>query len=162
MEDANEVLAASKSDLRARMRSVRRELPDRAARSQRIVEHLTVLDAVIAADRLMFYDAVVGEVDLVDLVAWAGERGVATAVPEDGVDATWPDVIVVPGTAFGVRGERLGQGGGWYDRFLPDRRADAFTIGVGFDVQLVDVVPIEDHDVLLDCIVTENGPIWPL
>jgi len=160
MADSNEVLAESKRDLRARMRIVRRGLPDRPVRSQRIVEHLTGLEVMTGAERVLLYGAIVGEVDLAGVVTWCARRGSATAVPEDDVDADWPDVIVVPGTAFTARGERLGQGGGWYDRFLPGRRADAVTIGVCFAPQLVDRLPVEDHDVLLDCVVTDDGPIW--
>ncbi len=142
------------------MRRTRRELPDRPERSARIVDHLIGLDAVATASRLMVYEAVPGEVELAGLVTWATDRGVEVAVPEDGVDADRPDVIVVPGTAFTERGERVGQGGGWYDRFLPGRRPGVPAIGVCFAPQLVDHVPTEPHDVLLDCVVTEDGPNW--
>lgn len=161
MGDSNEDLIGSKVELRDRMRRMRRELPDRATRSARIVDHLTHLAAVATAEKLMVYTAVFGEVDVAALAVWAADRGVDVAVPEDGVAAAWPDVIVVPGIAFTVRGERVGQGGGWYDRFLPGRRADAVSIGVCFAPQLVPVVPTEVHDVILDCVVTEDGPIWP-
>lgn len=158
MGHSNEALAASKREIRDRMRRIRRELPDRPERAARIVGHLTALDVVVAATRLMVYDAVPGEVDLADLVAWATRRGVEVAVPEDGVEAHWPDVIIVPGIAFTARGDRLGQGGGWYDRFLPGRRGDAVALGVCFDAQLVDAVPSEPHDAVVDGVVTENGP----
>lgn len=161
MGDSNEDLIGSKVELRDRMRRMRRELPDRAARSARIVDHLTHLEVVATAGKLMVYTAVSGEVDVAAIAVWAADRDVDVAVPEDGVAAAWPDVIVVPGTAFTVRGERVGQGGGWYDRFLPGRRADAVSIGVCFSPQLVPVVPTEVHDVILDCVVTEDGPIWP-
>ena len=81
--------------------------------------------------------------------------GKSTAVPEDEIDPTWPDVVVVPGLAFTVDGHRLGQGGGWYDRFLAARRSDCVTIGVCFRPQLLDRLPTEDHDVILDAIVTD-------
>lgn len=159
MEDSNEARAASKRDLRARMRRLRRDLPDRAERSARIVEHLTNLESVTSAARLMLYDAVVGEVDLAELVTWCSDRGVLVAMPEHDVVAAWADVIIVPGTAFTACGERLGQGGGWYDRFLPGRRRDAVTIGVCFAPQLLEAVPVEDHDVVLDFVVTDEG-VW--
>lgn len=159
MGDPNEDLVESKRELRDRMRRTRRQLPDRAERSALIVDHLVGIDVVVAADRLMVYDAVHGEVDLAGLVAWATARGIEVARPEEAVDPSWPDVIVVPGTAFTARGERLGQGGGWYDRFLPARRVDVATIGVCFTIQLVDRVPTEPHDVVVDYVVTEDGPI---
>ena len=160
MPESNEAIADVKRGIRDSMRRARRELPDRHERSHRIVEHLVGIGPVASASRLMVYTAVVGEVDLASLVDWATARQVEVAVPEDGVDPAWPDVIIVPGVAFTPAGERVGQGGGWYDRFLPARRPDALTIGVGFDLQVVAAVPTEPHDVVLDCIVTESGPRW--
>ena len=143
------------------MRRMRRDLPDRDRRSASIAEHLVGLPAVAGAKRVMAYTAVVGEVDPTQAVDWLRRRGVEVRMPEDDVSPDWPDVIIVPGTAFTRDGRRLGQGGGWYDRFLPGRRADALTIGVGFAPQVVDIVPTDSHDVELDCVVTEDGPAWP-
>lgn len=159
MGDPNEDLVESKRELRRRMRLIRRELPDRSERSARIVDHLVALEHMRGVHRLMVYDAVPGEVDLERLVTWAASHDIEVAVPESGIVADWPDMIVVPGTAFTTRGERVGQGGGWYDRFLPGRRPGAMTVGVCFAVQVVDDVPTEGHDVRLDCVVTEDGPI---
>lgn len=142
------------------MRRTRRDLPDRDQRSARIADHLVAIPALMSASRVMAYDAVVGEVDPVGAVEWLRNRGTEVRMPEDDVAPDWPDVIIVPGTAFTTRGERVGQGGGWYDRFLPGRRADAVTIGVGFVPQIVEFVPTADHDVVLDCIVTEDGTVW--
>ena len=63
------------------------------------------------------------------------------------------DVALVPGVAFTAGGDRLGYGGGYYDSLLPKLRSDARTIGVGFEFQLVDELPVEPHDVLLDTVV---------
>jgi len=68
------------------------------------------------------------------------------------------DVVVVPGLAFTVDGRRLGQGGGFYDRFLPLVRRDCVTIGVGFAEQIVDDLPTEPHDRILDAVVTDAVP----
>ena len=76
------------------------------------------------------------------------------------VAASELDLVLVPGLAFDAAGGRLGQGGGFYDRWLaaPERRA--LALGVGFAVQRVARVPVAPHDVLLDGLVTEDGVVW--
>jgi 5-formyltetrahydrofolate cyclo-ligase len=71
-------------------------------------------------------------------------------------DASMIDVVIVPGLAFTRDGRRLGQGGGYYDRFLPVLRSDCRTIGVCFDEQLVDDLPSEEHDRRVDRVVTDG------
>lgn len=74
---------------------------------------------------------------------------------EPAVEVDSDTLLVVPGLAFDARGNRLGRGGGHYDRLLAGRRA--FSIGVGFALQLVDRVPIEEHDQPADLVATERG-----
>ena len=62
------------------------------------------------------------------------------------------DLILVPGVAFDLHGRRLGRGKGYYDRLLGSVRG--ITCGVGFDEQIVSEVPVEPHDVRLNCILT--------
>lgn len=69
------------------------------------------------------------------------------------------DLAVVPGLAFDSHGNRLGFGAGYYDRFLPSLRKDAISIGVCFDEQLVEQLPVEDFDVPLDAVLTNLGLI---
>ena len=161
MADQNEAAPASvieaKRELRQRMRTIRRSLSDRPERSAKIVERVILLDVVLGAQRLLAYDSIVGEVETGELIAWCAERGIQTALPEDDVDASWPDVIIVPGTAFTVDGARIGQGGGWYDRFLPGRADGVVLIGLAFAPQIVESLPTEPHDVALDMIVTEDA-----
>lgn len=64
------------------------------------------------------------------------------------------DVMLVPGIAFDEHGNRLGQGGGYYDRYLPHMRPDALTIGIAFDEQIVDEVPHRPHDRSVGYVVT--------
>jgi len=63
------------------------------------------------------------------------------------------DLIVVPGLGFGMNGGRLGYGAGWYDRSLVSFQGT--VVGLGFECQVVDEVPIEDHDHRVHWIVTE-------
>jgi 5-formyltetrahydrofolate cyclo-ligase len=88
-------------------------------------------------------------------------RGKRVVVPEEQPDPAAVDVVIVPGVAFTPDGARLGQGGGWYDRFLAGVRPDCTSIGVGFDAQVVDMLPTEPHDVALDGVVTESGVLVP-
>jgi 5-formyltetrahydrofolate cyclo-ligase len=62
--------------------------------------------------------------------------------------------VVVPGLAFDSRGYRLGYGAGAFDRFLAGRRV--LTVGFGYDLQIVDRVPVEAHDVPVGWLVTES------
>lgn len=63
------------------------------------------------------------------------------------------DCVIVPGAAFDFHGNRLGLGGGYYDRFLP-RAVNAKKIALAYDFQLVDSLPTEDHDAKIDIVMT--------
>jgi 5-formyltetrahydrofolate cyclo-ligase len=77
--------------------------------------------------------------------------------------ATWteviPDALVVPLVAFTASGDRLGQGAGHYDRWLAAHGAVP-TIGLAWDVQEVESLPIEEHDQRLTAIVTPTRIHW--
>ena len=68
--------------------------------------------------------------------------------PEDGA------LILVPALTFDLNGYRLGQGGGYYDRFLSAHRL--FSVGLARDALLLDHVPREAHDQCVCCLVTES------
>lgn len=70
-----------------------------------------------------------------------------------------PQVLLVPLLAFDRRGNRLGYGKGHYDRYLSQHTP--LTIGLGFQEQLVTVVPTQKHDVPLSYILTEAELIIP-
>lgn len=59
-------------------------------------------------------------------------------------------LVLVPGTGFTASGQRLGQGGGFYDRCLVP---GVIAVGVGFSCQLAPTLPCEPHDRLLDGLV---------
>ena len=68
------------------------------------------------------------------------------------------DLVLVPGIAFDRAGNRLGRGRGFYDRMLA-LSPDAVSCGVGFDGQVVALVPVEPHDVKLHRVWTPTGQI---
>jgi 5-formyltetrahydrofolate cyclo-ligase len=138
------------------MRRIRRGVTDQAERSARIWSTVTALDAVARASTVMVYRSIPGEPDTAPFIEWCRARGVLVVVPEDGPDPRTLDVVIVPGLAFAPDGHRLGQGGGWYDRFLTGVGEHCETIGVGFSEQVLDRLPVEAHDVVLDRVVSDT------
>lgn len=65
------------------------------------------------------------------------------------------DLILVPGLAFDRDGRRLGRGQGYYDRLLDGVRGT--KCGLAYDLQVKPQIPVESHDVLLDCILTPDS-----
>lgn len=78
--------------------------------------------------------------------------------PEDGrpVLPERIDAVVVPAMAFDTDGNRLGRGGGYYDRFLGRLRRGTAILGIAFDQQIVDAIPSEPHDVSVGCVITDR------
>lgn len=62
-------------------------------------------------------------------------------------------LYIVPGIIFDVNGHRIGHGKGIYDRLL--RNVNGIKIGAAFSCQLINNIPYDDHDVLLDSVITE-------
>jgi 5,10-methenyltetrahydrofolate synthetase len=64
------------------------------------------------------------------------------------------DLIIVPGVAFDRAGHRIGRGGGFYDRLLPQYRA--VRAGICFGFQCLETIPAQEHDIRMDWVVTET------
>lgn len=65
------------------------------------------------------------------------------------------ETVILPGSVFDLRGGRFGYGGGFYDRFV-SKVKKAVRIGLAFDLQIIDKAPLQEHDELLDYVVTET------
>ena len=65
-------------------------------------------------------------------------------------------LMIVPGIAFDVNGYRLGQGGGYYDRYLADHERLA-NYGLAYEQQIVDRIMINGYDIRMDGLVTESN-----
>ncbi len=86
----------------------------------------------------------------------SGSMGVQE--PLDNKEILQPNILLVPLLAFDENLYRLGYGGGYYDRAISSLRKmqKIITIGIGFDEQKMDNIPIEPHDEKLDYILTEK------
>lgn len=98
-------------------------------------------------------------------VEWKGwqETGVSSLGIREPLGEAYPpadiDVVLVPGLAFDGRGYRLGYGRGFYDRFLPTLRPDAFKCGICYEFQVVDSVFPHAADIPMHWIVTQQSEL---
>jgi 5-formyltetrahydrofolate cyclo-ligase len=90
---------------------------------------------------------------LEDLVV--GSFGIPTTT---GASRPHLDACVAPGIAFTRSGVRLGQGGGYYDRFFV-RHPNLWRISPAFEVQIAPHIPTDPHDIPVHLILTEQGPL---
>ena len=92
-----------------------------------------------------------------------GKFGILTVREEEQsiILASEVDFVVVPGAAFSPEGDRLGLGGGYYDRYLAEKAPQAYRAALTFDGQVVPSVPMEAHDARVNLILTETRRIEP-
>jgi 5-formyltetrahydrofolate cyclo-ligase len=91
-----------------------------------------------------------------------GYRGIPEPLPHCArIDPAQIDWVLVPGVAFDRDGNRLGYGGGYYDRLLPLLAPAAPRVAGAFELQLVERVPAAAHDLRIDAIVTQLRTLSP-
>ncbi len=175
----------TKTELRAEMRRIRRSIVDRAGRVDALSTAVLAACRELGAQTVMAFVGVGSEPDTASLIDLLGSSGINVLLPRvegDRIVAvrhlpgselaigpygipvpTGPpiepatiDVVLVPGLAFTTDGRRLGQGGGFYDRFLPLLRPGATTIGVCFREQLVEQLATEPHDRIVDRVISDD------
>ena len=76
-----------------------------------------------------------------------GPYGVLEPVSEALVKPEDLDLVIVPGLAFDRKGNRLGRGKGYYDRFLSKIPKDTPSIGLAYSLQILPAVPVTSHDI---------------
>ncbi|TEB15025.1 putative 5-formyltetrahydrofolate cyclo-ligase [Pelotomaculum sp. FP] len=69
------------------------------------------------------------------------------------------DLVIVPGVAFDLEGNRLGYGGGFYDRFLLLIKPEAVSVGLSFELQVLTRLERRPHDVPVNYLLTEDRVI---
>lgn len=79
-----------------------------------------------------------------------------TATGDNEIDPTSVDLVLVPGLLFDRSGHRLGFGAGYYDRFIAASRCRA-TVGLAYEWQVVEALPVDPWDMRLSRVVTERA-----
>jgi 5-formyltetrahydrofolate cyclo-ligase len=72
------------------------------------------------------------------------------------------DAVIIPGACFDESGNRIGYGGGYYDRLLEGLRKDIPVIAPAYEEQIVDSIPADPHDRKVTIIITDRRQIRPL
>lgn len=151
-------------------------------KSAHAVMKLEALEAFQRAKTVLAYWSIEGEVHThAPVIRWAQHKRVALPMVENdslvlglftGMDCMAPsppfgilepkstprvcidevDLVVVPGIAFDLHGNRLGRGKGYYDRLLRDVRA--VKVGLCFNFQLVHSVPTDELDIRMDAVMS--------
>ena len=121
----------------------------------------SLIDEFVAQGKAVLLPRVVNDTDM-EIRQYTGKQDLQTGAfgilePTGTLFSDYEkiDVVVVPGMAFDKKGHRLGRGKGYYDRFLAKIR-NTYKIGICFPWQLVDNVPTDEHDILMDEIITMN------
>ena len=157
---------------------------EKCARSVAIMEQVERLPQFQEAETVLLYWSMEDEVQTHDFVnRWYGQKvvllpcvdgddlrlrqytgrecmregeqfGIGEPTGPEFTDLERVDLIIVPGVAFDRQRNRMGRGRGYYDRLLK-RTPNAYKVGVGFDFQLVESVPVEPFDVPMDELVVE-------
>lgn len=87
----------------------------------------------------------------------SGKFGIPEPQHEKLIEPQQIDLLLVPLVAFDEKGNRLGQGCGFYDRYLEIAPQNTVTIGVGYELQKVNELPIDPWDIRLNKIISEKG-----
>lgn len=88
------------------------------------------------------------------------DTGFGTRGPSEGAEVLDPKLLVMPMSAFDLKGGRIGYGAGHYDRAIAKLITKGISprlIGMAYDCQRIDSVPVEAHDQPLEGIITESG-----
>ncbi len=97
--------------------------------------------------------ALISKNDLPKLVV--GPMRILQPPPESpAVSSSLIDLWIVPALAYSSKGDRLGYGGGWYDRMLSSAGAQAIKVGVAYAFQIVENIPTSNHDIQVSSLVT--------
>ncbi len=164
----------NKTELRGHLRQLRNNLSEaeRHALSQQICQQLETI-AWSNVHSVHCFEPIIrlGEVDLRDFVIFLQKQHpsiqlyTSRRINELWTIVSWQDhtvvetlqfdMVIVPMLGFDANLQRIGYGGGYYDRFLSTQQ-QARKIGVSFELGRVEHIAAEPHDVALDSIVTES------
>ncbi|MDE6009927.1 MAG: 5-formyltetrahydrofolate cyclo-ligase [Muribaculaceae bacterium] len=176
-----------KSHIRRKINTMRRMLSEeeRLSAAEEVFSRLEQTAAFLLADKVLMYHSLPDELSTrgflkkwgtrkhfflprvngvnLDILPYEESRlelgsfHIEEPVGNDTVDPDEIELMIIPAVAYDRKGNRLGRGKGFYDRLLGEVKAT--KIGVGYEFQLIDEIPVEDHDVPMDMVITQGTTI---
>ncbi len=84
-------------------------------------------------------------------------QGIREPIAGKPIPIEFIDLVIVPGLGFSTTGYRIGRGMGFYDRFLAQSEFIGRSCGLAYEEQVVEALPVLDHDIPLSMLVTDRG-----
>ena len=120
---------------------------DWAAECSELSDRLAFPGTCASGDMIFFHTSLD---DLIETKVF----GVAIKSPPAESKVIIPELLLIPGLAFGNKGERLGRGKGFYDKYLENFKG--LKIGICTNEQVIEGIPTESHDILMDGLITDS------
>ena len=136
-------------------------LPHEADTSEAIL-HAWQLGKVVAVPKISWQQRHMMPVQIHSLETGFSTSSWGLRNPIAGVPMPFEDIdlVVTPALGFDREGNRLGRGGSYYDRFFANAELRASRCGFGFEEQLVEAIPVTEHDEPMDFLVTDEEIIY--
>lgn len=176
-----------KQEIRRKINAMRKMLSEaeKLQAAEEVFERLEQTAAFLMADRILMYHSLPDELPTRKFLdKWHGRKHfflprvngvnldilpynksrlelgsfhIEEPVGDNLADPSEIELIVVPAVAYDRRGNRLGRGKGFYDRLLGESKAT--KIGIGYEFQIVDELPVEEHDVPMNLVISQTSTI---
>ena len=136
-------------------------LPHEVDTSEAIL-HAWQLDKIVAVPRISFQQRhmIAVQINSLETGFSTGASGLRNPIAGVPVPFEEIDLVVTPALGFDKKGNRLGRGGCYYDRFFANEQLKAHRCGFAFTEQLVDSIPVTEHDEQVDFLVTDEEVIY--
>ncbi len=182
MEVLSEEIIAQKNNIRQYIKSLKAKLtpPEKTAQAEKVFQQLELTPEFQQADTIFLYWSLSDELPTHDFInKWKDsktillpaiegddifpikfeseetmQKGLLGIMEPDSKQKYIEDIqlILIPGIAFDKQKNRLGRGKGYYDRFLKESKA--VKIGICYDFQLLETIPVWEDDIRMDRIIT--------
>ncbi|MDE5869482.1 MAG: 5-formyltetrahydrofolate cyclo-ligase, partial [Muribaculaceae bacterium] len=173
-----------KSEIRKKIKAMRSMLLDseRMSAADEVFEKLEKTAAFLLADKILMYHSLPDELSTHRFLdKWHGRKSfylprvngvnleilpydesrlelgafhIEEPTGDNTVEPEEIELVVVPAVAYDKAGNRLGRGRGFYDRLLASTKAT--KVGIGYEFQLVEEIPVEPHDIKMDMVITQK------
>lgn len=173
-----------KKELREKSKEIRRNIPEKDFKSNAIYNALIGSEEYNDAKVIAIYNSMKDEVDTKEIILYSflkdktillpkvvdqemvflkvdsktkykkSKFGVSEPVDGEIFDPSTIDLFIIPGLAFDIKGNRLGYGAGYYDRYLQE--TDVLKLGLAYEEQIVNSIPTDEYDIPMDIVQTEK------